>query len=371
MPSQIKSLIIIITSGIFFGCAGPRFYSQAILGHAEVFHNTQSISTLDMNTLTKTEQHKINLAVQARQFAEEKLHLPSNGSFQSYARLEREFIVWNVFASQPFSLVTKKTCFLVVGCVPYLGFFSKTDAENYARKLESDGFDVYVAGIGAYSTLGWFNDPLLSTVIKRTDESLAELIFHELAHQKIYIKNDSEFNESFATAISQEGLKRWLKFTNVRTEKNGDEQQKEEQLSKIIIDVKLKLQSLYSSDQSLEKKEDLKKKYFKSLEANYNALKTSWKTPSPYDAFMYETWNNAKIMSFGAYHELVPKFKHLIESYGGNLPRVYGAVEEVKDVSKKQRRKMLFSTTASNGSPPAETINCGSAKKICVEGLPN
>ena len=324
------------------GCAGPSFYIQAVRGHAEVLRNTTSMKELDMASLTKIEQKKINVVIDIRDFAEEQLLLPSNGSFHSYSKLNKQFVVWNVFATTPFSLAPKNTCFLVAGCVPYRGFYSKNAAEKYSRKLVKDGFEVYVAGIGAYSTLGWFNDPLLSTVINRSDESLAELIFHELVHQKIYIKNDAVFNESFATAIAQEGVKRWLELTKTPSQKRGDEQKKEEELTALIINLQRNIARLYSSKKTLQEKSVLKKDYFENLLTDYETLKNSWETDSPYDDYMYESWNNPKLMAFGAYHQLVPNFRQLIEEYDGDLSKVYLAVEQVKSLTNQQRRQRLF-----------------------------
>ena len=326
----------------FSGCAGPGFYAQAVRGHMEVHRNTTSMKHLNMASLTKIEQKKINIVIDIRDFAEEQLLLPSNGSFKSYSKLNRQFVVWNVFATTSFSLAPKNTCFLVAGCVPYRGFYSKNAAEKYSRKLAEDGFEVYVAGISAYSTLGWFNDPLLSTVINRSDESLAELIFHELVHQKIYIKNDAVFNESFATAIAQEGVKRWLELTKTPSQKKGDEHKKEEELTALIINLQGNIVRLYSSKKTLQEKSVLKKDYFENLLTDYETLKNSWETDSPYDEYMYESWNNPKLMAFGAYHQLVPNFRQLIEEYDGDLSKVYLAVEQVKNLTNKQRRQRLF-----------------------------
>ena len=342
--------LILVTFFCFFssGCVGPGFYVQAVRGHAEVLRNTTSIKDLNMASLSKIEQKKIKLVVAVRDFAEKQLLLPSNGSFHSYSKLDTQFVVWNVFATTPFSLSPKNSCFLVAGCVPYRGFYSKAAAKKYSRKLSEVGFEVYVAGIDAYSTLGWFDDPLLSTVINRSDESLAELIIHELAHQKIYVKNDAVFNESFATAIAQEGVKRWLELTKKPSEKRGDEQRKEEELTALIINLQRKIEQLYSSEKTLQEKRVLKKNYFKNLRTDYETLKDSWETDSPYDNYMYEPWNNPKLMAFGAYHQLVPHFRQLIEKYDGDLSKVYHAVERVKNLTGKQRRQRLFLTEKLN-----------------------
>lgn len=342
MSSKTTLLFATIFSFFASGCAGPGFYVQAIRGHAEVVRNTISLKQLDIASLTEIEREKIKLVVDVRDFAERQLLLPSNGSFHSYSKLDRRFVVWNVFATTQFSLAPKNTCFLLAGCVPYRGFYSKVAAEKYSKQLANDGFEVYIAGIDAYSTLGWFNDPLLSTVINRSDESLAELIFHELAHQKIYIKNDAVFNESFATAIAQEGVKRWLEQTKKSSTKMGDEQRKEEELTMLIINLQRKIERLYDSEKTLEEKKILKKKYFERLQTDYETVKDSWKTESPYDDYMYEPWNNPKLMAFGAYHRLVPQFKQLIEKYEGDLSKVYLAVEQVKNLTGYERRTRLF-----------------------------
>ena len=153
---------------------------------------------------------KLALALKAREFASNELGLPRNRSYRGYADLERPFVVWNVFAAPEFSIRPAQWCFVMAGCVSYRGYFAKADAQAFASETAEGGFDVYVGGVPAYSTLGWFADPVLNTFIHYSAAEVARLIFHELSHQVVYVKDDSVFNESFAVTVEREGLKRWL-----------------------------------------------------------------------------------------------------------------------------------------------------------------
>jgi predicted aminopeptidase len=193
------------------GCDTLSYYSQAIGGQVEILHAARPIDDwlADPNTPTPL-RSRLELARRIRRFASAELALPENRSYTSYAELGRPYVVWNVFAAPEFSVEPKKECFPFTGCVSYRGFFSEEDARKHARALTAQGYDVHVGGVVAYSTLGWFDDPLLSTFIREPDAQLARLIFHELAHQVVYARDDTAFNESFAVAVEEEGVKRWL-----------------------------------------------------------------------------------------------------------------------------------------------------------------
>ncbi|HYI88161.1 MAG TPA: aminopeptidase, partial [Burkholderiales bacterium] len=193
------------------GCQSLSYYTQAIGGHLKVMANARPVEDWLADPATDAQlRQRLETARRIRAFASKELGLPDNGSYLAYAELNRPAVVWNVFAAPVFSVEPKAECFPFTGCVSYRGFYSEADARRHAEKLRADGYDVHVGGVPAYSTLGWFDDPLLSTFIRYPDAQLARLVFHELSHQLVYAKGDTTFNESFAVTVEQEGVRRWL-----------------------------------------------------------------------------------------------------------------------------------------------------------------
>ena len=193
------------------GCSALDYYAQSIEGHFAMLRAARPIPEIvsDPSTAESLKQ-RLQRAERIRAFASSELALPENQSYRSYADLQRPFVVWNVFATPELSLELKQWCYPVVGCAGYRGYFERTMAEEAAEQLRAEGYEVNVTGVPAYSTLGWFADPLLNTFIGGTEGQLAGLIFHELAHQVVFVGGDTTFNESFATAVEREGVRRWL-----------------------------------------------------------------------------------------------------------------------------------------------------------------
>ncbi|MCR4332712.1 MAG: aminopeptidase, partial [Sulfuricaulis sp.] len=211
MKYFLRFFALFLLFAVCAGCASPLYYAQAVSGQIEILTKRRPVEEVLADPATTPEtRRQLELVRHLRDFASRELLLPDNRSYRSYADLQRPFVVWDVFATPELSLEPKRWCFLVAGCVPYRGYFARDKAEQFAAKLKQKGYDVYVGGVPAYSTLGWFNDPLLNTFIHRSEAELAGLLFHELAHQQIYISGDSAFNESFATVIELEGVKRWF-----------------------------------------------------------------------------------------------------------------------------------------------------------------
>src|SRR3954465_2418144 len=207
----VKRLVLAISLLLLGGCETLSYYKQAIGGQLEILHAARPIDTWLADPGTPAAlRERLQLAQRIRGFASTQLALPDNASYASYAELGRAYVVWNVFAAPRLSVEPKKECFPFTGCVSYRGFFSEEDARRHVEGLQAEGYDVYVGGVVAYSTLGWFNDPLLSTFIRYPEAQLARLVFHELAHQVVYAHDDTAFNESFAVAVEEEGVKRWL-----------------------------------------------------------------------------------------------------------------------------------------------------------------
>ena len=204
----MRLFLAAITLALLTGCESIAFYGQAIGGHLKLMSQAKPLDTWLSDPATPPDlKARLETARGIREFASRELHLPDNGSYTTYADLNRRFAVYNVFAAPKFSVDPKPECFPITGCVAYRGFYSEKDANAYADKLRQQGFDVYTGGVLAYSTLGWFDDPLLSTFIRYPDAQVARLVFHELAHQLVYAKGDTTFNESFAVTVEEEGDK--------------------------------------------------------------------------------------------------------------------------------------------------------------------
>ena len=184
---------------------------QAAGGQMEISAKREPIAEVIADAATPPQlRARLEYVANARDFASRELGLPDNESYRSYADLDRPYVVWNVFAAPEFSVEPRRWCFPIAGCVVYRGYFSEEAAQHYASRLRRRGDDAAVGGVAAYSTLGHFKDPVLSTMLGWSDAQLAATLFHELAHQVVYVPGDSEFNESFATVVEEAGLERWL-----------------------------------------------------------------------------------------------------------------------------------------------------------------
>ena len=264
-------------------------------------------------------RERLALARTIRDYASRELGLPDNGSYRSYADLGRPYVVWNVVAAPEFGLEPVESCFPVAGCVPYRGFFAQEDAERHAAKLRAAGHDVNVRGVAAYSTLGRLDDPLLSTFISHPDTELARLIFHELSHQLLYVKNDSTFNESFAVAVERAGVRRWLESTGRTAGLQSflETQERSARFLALLEQTRARLRALYLTRLAPEAMRERKRAEFaelrKVLEAN----------PRLKDMQA----NNALLASFATYTQLVPAFEQLLQEEGGDLRRFYARVK--------------------------------------------
>jgi predicted aminopeptidase len=205
-----KAVMMLILSVLLGGCQSIGYYSQVVSGQIGIWLNQRDIeAVLTDPSVDAQTKARLQAASQARDFASRVLKLPKNDSYSRYVDLGRDYVVWNVVVTPRYSVDALQSCFPVAGCVSYRGYYKKQAALDYAQQQTQAGQDTYVGGVSAYSTLGWFDDPLLSSMLARSDAAIAGLVFHELAHQRVYIKNDTRFNESFATAVEQIGLRQW------------------------------------------------------------------------------------------------------------------------------------------------------------------
>jgi predicted aminopeptidase len=333
------AFVLALASGLC-GCTNIGYYYQAVEGQMQIWNRSRPIAQVIDDTQTSPQvRERLSLVLRVRDFASSELALPDNGSYRKYADLERPFVVWNVFAAAEFSVAPKEWCFPIAGCVGYRGYFSQARAEQFGEELRRKGLDVFVIGIPAYSTLGWFDDPVLNTVMRYPDAELARLIFHELAHQVVYVPGDTAFNESFAVAVELEGVDRWMA-------RDGDAAKRAaldlyERRKGAFIDLVMKyrdsLKALYASAASDAEKRQKKAETFAGMKAQYLTLKSSWGGYAGYDRFFAEELNNAHLVPVATYSELVPGFHRVLAENGGDLKRFYAAVREIGKLPKEQR----------------------------------
>ena len=297
------------------GCETLSYYSQAIGGHLNLLAAARPVDAWLSDPATpEALRERLETAQRIRTFASRELRLPQNGSYHSYVELETPYVVWNVFAAPRFSVEPKKECFPFTGCVSYRGFYAEREARAHAVRLQAQGYDVHVAGVPAYSTLGWFDDPLLSTFIRYPDTQLARLVFHELAHQVAYARNDTTFNESFAVVVEEEGVRRWLEAEgrSAELESFRSAQARKRQFAARVKQARLRLAEVYGSGAPREKMIEAKSEAFERLRAAYPGIVPA--EPS-----------NAFLVSIALYSELVPAFEQLLAE-SGSLERFYQRV---------------------------------------------
>lgn len=324
------------------GCGTVGYYSQIISGHMQIVIGKEPVEEIVAreDTDERTRQ-RLQTALQARSFAIDELGLPNTKSYTTFYDTGRDFVTWNVVAAPEFSFAPKTWCFPIAGCVSYRGYYAEADAQSYADELASaGGLDVTVGGATAYSTLGWFSDPLLNTMLRRGDAGLAALLFHEMAHQKLYVGDDSKFNESFAGFVEREGLERWLG-------KYGDPEQlpvfeKRKQRQKQFIDLLLQarkeLQMVYESNVDVERKRQLKSEEYEKLRENYQALKASWDGYSGYDNWFSKPLNNARLVSVATYTDYIPAFQVLFLDSNKDFEQFYQAAKALADLPFEARQ---------------------------------
>lgn len=297
----------------------------------------------DQNTPHKQRQ-LFDIILQARRFASEQLFLPENNSYTSYVALDKDYVVWNVFATPELSLEPVKSCFLIVGCLEYRGYFAMEAARDHALKLQADGFDVFLGGVAAYSTLGWFDDPVFSSMLQHGKWRTVETIFHELAHQQLYIKNDSAFNEAFATAVADLGLTEFLATQGLEQENEHivKDKQWEKAFINLILNAQTDLLGLYEKTLPDQVKRTRKHVRLKKLKEEYASIKKQHQPRENYDEWMRDI-NNAKIASVVTYFDLTASFKQLFALSDQNYPRFYARVAELGALPVDQRHRCLKS----------------------------
>ena len=334
----LSGLMVVLLSG----CSSVSYYSQLASGQWQLLRAREPVAEViaDPARPPVLREH-LAQSQRARTFASEQLHLPDNQSYRLYADIGRPYVVWNVFATQEFSLSPQNHCFPIAGCVAYRGYYNQGAARGEAALLRQQGMDVSIGGVEAYSTLGWFNDPIMSSMMSWGDERLATLIFHELAHQRFYVKDDTEFNESYASFVEQEGTRQWRAARGLAPVGDAALKQRD-QFIRLILDTRKRLEALYAQPLASDAMRRAKAAQFEQLRSEYRHLRDSqWEGDKRYDAWINQPMNNARLLPFGLYDQWVPAFAALFAREGGDWVRFYAAVEKLGELPVEQRKAAL------------------------------
>lgn len=332
----------VLAAVLLNGCSSVGYYGQLAEGQWLLLRARQPVEKVLADPASSPQlRARLQHAEQARVFASQQLKLPDNRSYRVYADLGSPYVVWNVFATPELSLQPVTHCFPIAGCVAYRGYYRQGAARGAAALMRQAGMDVYVGGVEAYSTLGWFDDPLLSSMVGWGDERLASLIFHELAHQRFYVQDDTAFNESFATFVEQEGSRQWRAARGLAPI-DDDQAQQRDQFIRLVLASRERLQEMYAGPLDDAHKRVAKQAEFERLRREYRAVRDSqWAGDTRYDAWMYGPMSNAKLLPFGLYDQWVPAFAAVFGEVGGIWGRFYERVEQLGRLPIEERKAAL------------------------------
>jgi predicted aminopeptidase len=337
IAATIRAALIVALVAV---SSGGCYIVQSVQGQLSLLSKRQPITRVIAEPSTPPALRTQLEAVAAiRDFASRELGLPDNGSYRSYADVHRRYVVWTVVAAPEFSVDAKQWCYPIVGCVAYRGYFVEDRARRFAARLHSRGFDVTVGGVAAYSTLGHFDDPVLNTMMGWSDVELAEIIFHELTHQLLYVPNDSSFNEALATMVAEEGVRRWLHAQG----RDADlarylvEQDRYLKVIDLLSATRAELRAVYASGIAPALMREKKRAAFAALGSSFAVLKAGWGGHAPFESWFDGDLNNANLASIATYYTCVPGFKRELKAAGGDLTVFYARVRELAKLDQKTR----------------------------------
>jgi predicted aminopeptidase len=321
-------LLIVVAMLVVSGC----YYVQAARGQLEINRKRAAIADVVADAGTSESlAAQLQLISEARQFSIDELHLPDNDSYRSYADLERDFVVWNIVAVPEFSLRAKTWCYPIVGCVSYRGYFAEAAARKKAQQLRAAGYDVAFGGVVAYSTLGRFDDPVLNTMLDWGHAEIVATVFHELAHQVLYIKNDTEFNESFATAVEEIGMERWLasRGETEQLDRWRDSRKLRAEFADLVDATRADLGRIYAGDNSGENMRQRKQARLEDFAVAATQLFSDAGVPAT--GWLQTELNNARLVSTTLYHGRVAEFRALLEGCNDDLDCFYNAATRLAE----------------------------------------
>ncbi len=334
---------------VIVACSGGCYLLQSAQGQLALMSKREPIGRVIGDAATPAAlRAQLKSVAAIRDFASRDLKLPDNGSYRSYADVGRRYVVWNVVAAPEFAVDPKQWCYPIVGCVTYRGYFVETRARRFAAGLHGEGFDVAVGGVAAYSTLGHFNDPVLNTMMAWDDVELAAIIFHELTHQLLYVQDDSAFNEALATAVEEEGVRRWLNAQGRGADLAAHvlQEQHYERVVGLLGATRAELRAIYASGLAPAIMRERKRAAFTSLRASYAMLKAEWGGHAPFESWFAEDLNNAHLASVATYFACVPGFERELAGVGGDLAAFYARARELAKLDRQQRDALLCTARA-------------------------
>ena len=337
-PAAMRIATLLVVVPVLQGC----YYMQAASGQIEVLTKREPIDEVIADPATPSDvSRRLQLVQNARAYSIAELGLPDNDSYRSYADLEREFVVWSIFAAPEFSLQPRRWCYPIVGCVSYRGYFKEQAARREASKLEAQGLDVFVAGVAAYSTLGRFDDPVLNTMLRWSDSQLVGVLFHELAHQVLYIRDDTAFNESFATAVEEYGVQKYLADRGKSEQFEDYERQKRfrRDVMRLVNAARDDLRTYYSETIDADEKRLLKDHRVERLVVDLRELLESDGRDA--DAWLRAPFNNARLVSFSLYEGYLPAFRQMLADCNEDLPCFYAEARRVSGLDTGAREAHL------------------------------
>ena len=346
-----RLLLTLLLLPLLSGCFELGYYAQAVRGHLQLIDGRRPIAELLADPATSAElKTRLKLVTALRDFASRELALPDNDSFRGFTAIDRPAAVWNVVATPEFSLTPRLWCFPVAGCVPYRGYFARAAADAFAAGQRRSGDDVTVYAVPAYSTLGWFDDPVLSSFVDWPEASLAALIFHELAHQQLYLKDDAPFAEAFAHTVEEEGVARWLaRQGDAAQTAYARQRERRRQFNALLRRTRGELLALYAGDLPDVEKRLAKAAIFATLRARYAEQKQAWGGYAGYDRWFAEELNNARFAAADTYEALLPALRALLRCEGGDLPAFYRAAAQLAALDREARTAQLARLQAEVG----------------------
>lgn len=349
MSAWWRSGVAVLALGFLAGCSTVGYYTQAIGGHLQLMQAARSVEERLADPATPPAlRTRLEQARAIRGFAVRELALPDNGSYRSYADIGRPYVLWNVFVTPEFSTRPVRSCFPVAGCVDYRGWYDQAEAERAAAQYRAAGNDVYIGGVPAYSTLGWFDDPLLNTFLVYPEAEIARLLFHELAHQVVYVRDDSVFNESFAVAVEEAGMERWHASRHDAAERERYEQARERrrQFVAMLLRHRAGLEAFYAQDLPEPARRAGKAERQAALLRDYATLRATWNGYAGFDRYFDQGPNNALLASIATYSVKVPAFRALLDREGGDLAAFYRAVKRLAALPRAERDAALAGLSA-------------------------
>jgi predicted aminopeptidase len=345
---MMRALIVIGLAVAVSACSTVSYYAHSISNQLHLLSSREPIERLLVDpALDESIKRRLRQTQAIRDFASRALALPDNDSYRSYVQLQRPYVAWSLFATPEFSVVSRQWCFPIAGCVPYRGYFNQAAAQAFAQALRAQGDDVFVGGVTAYSTLGWFDDPLLSTMLRQGETGTASIIFHELAHQAVYVAGDAPFNEAFATAVENAGVRHWLKGQGRQDDLRAYEaaSRRRQGFLDLIEKTRAHLVQLYHGGKNRRQMRSAKHAILRAMQTDYRRLKRRWKGFRGYDIWFKEPINNAKLAAMTVYRTLVPDFERLLAACNGDFARFYREVAALAALGARARRERLTSAS--------------------------